>query len=579
MAVIEFEIRSGAYYDSVILMQLQRALAEQPDILDAGVVMGTNANKDILAQSDLLAPGAQSAGADDLIIVVRGANVSSARAAIEKVDELLAARRSGVDQDYLPKSLDTAADMLPEAQWVLVSAPGRYAAAVSRQALRLGKHVFLYSDNVSLEEEIELKKFAAERGLLVMGPDCGTAIVNGIGLGFANKVRKGPIGMVAASGTGLQQVSARIHQMGSGITHAFGTGGRDLSEAVAAQTARQCLDLLSRDPETRVIVLVSKPPSPRVADNLVKSARSAGKPVVVNFIGYATPSRVIDNVHFATTFDETAKLAIELLKTTGASEAQVDPGLERFATGQRYVRGLFSGGTLQYEALLVLQNYLPVVYSNAPLDKKFRLADSLVSQQHTVIDLGEDEFTVGRLHPMMDNDLRIRRLEKEARDPEVAVILMDVVLGYGAHPDPASELAPAIEEARAVAQTAGRYLEVVAVVCGTDEDPQDMERQIQALQDAGATVETSNDKAARDVGRLAQALDPDHNGVKAEELKRIDLGSLQQPLAAINVGLDSFTASVIAQGAQAIHVDWRPPASGNERLMSILERMKSKAAS
>jgi FdrA protein len=313
-----------------------------------------------------------------------------------------------------------------------------------------------------------------------------------------------------------------------------------------------------------------------VADNLVKAARSAGKPVVVNFIGYATPSRVVDNVHFATTFDETAKLAIELVKATHIEETKVDLDLERFATGQRYVRGLFSGGTLQYEALLVLQDYLPTVYSNAPLDKKFRLADSLVSQEHTVIDLGEDEFTVGRLHPMMDNDLRIRRLEKEASDPEVAVILMDVVLGYGAHPDPASELAPSIKEARAVAQAAGRYLEVVAVVSGTDEDPQDMGAQIQALQDAGAIVETSNDKAARYVGRLAQTLDPDYKRVKAEELKSIDLSSLQQPLAAINVGLDSFTESVIAQGAQAIHVDWRPPASGNERLMSILERMKSK---
>ena len=264
MAVIKAEVRSGAYYDSVVLMQLQRALAEQPGVLDAGVVMGTSANKEVLAQSSLLVAEAEAAGNDDLIIVVRGTDETSAQAALAKVDELVAARRGRAgDQEYHPRSLETAAKMLPEAQWVLVSVPGRYAAGVSRQALRLNKHVFLYSDNVSLEDEVALKQEAAQKGLLVMGPDCGTAIVNGIGLGFANKVRKGPIGVVAASGTGLQQVTVRIHQMGGGITHALGTGGRDLSEAVNAVTARQGLDLMARDPDAKVIVLVSKPPPPR----------------------------------------------------------------------------------------------------------------------------------------------------------------------------------------------------------------------------------------------------------------------------------------------------------------------------
>jgi FdrA protein len=286
MAINKVEIRSGAYYDSVILMQLQRSLSEQDGVLDAGVVMGTDANKDVLAQSDLLAPEARAAKADDLIVVIKAEDETAAQAALDKIDDLLTARRrGGVEQDYRPKSLDSAAQMLPEAQWVLISVPGRYAAGVARQALDIDKHVFLYSDNVSLDDEIELKQMAAQKGLLVMGPDCGTAIVNGIGLGFANKVRRGPIGLIAASGTGLQQVTARIHQMGGGITQALGTGGRDLSEAVNAVTARQGLDLLSRDPETRVIVLVSKPPSPKVADDLVQAARLSGKPVVVDFIG------------------------------------------------------------------------------------------------------------------------------------------------------------------------------------------------------------------------------------------------------------------------------------------------------
>jgi FdrA protein len=569
MTVTRAEIRSGAYYDSVILMQLQRSLAALPDILDAGVVMGTDANKDILAQTGLLTPEARAAAADDLLIVVQAKDDATAQAALAQVDQLLAARRSTVQQDYLPKSLESAAKMLPDAQWVLVSVPGRYAAGVARQALRLGKHVFLYSDNVSLDDERSLKQTAAENGLLVMGPDCGTAIVNGVGLGFANKVRRGPIGLVAASGTGLQQVSARIHQLGGGITHALGTGGRDLSEAVGAVTARQALDLLSRDPDTQVIVLISKPPSPQVAGDLLRVARSAGKPVVVDFIGYAPSSRRLDNLAFASTFDESAELAVQFAALPPATEPA--PGVGRFVAGQRYLRGLFSGGTLAYEALLLLQDYLPAVYSNVPLKKEHRLANSLVSQEHTIVDLGEDEFTVGRLHPMMDNDLRIRRLEQEAADPEVAVILLDVVLGYAAHPDPAGELAPAIARARAAAAEAGRPLTVVAVLVGTDEDPQDMQAQIQQLQDAGAHVETSNDAAVRYAGRLLRAAGIDGEGPKTVE---VSLRVLHQSLAAINVGLESFTESLRAQEAPVIQVDWRPPAGGNERLMAILERMR-----
>jgi FdrA protein len=594
MTATRVEVRSGAYYDSVVLMQLQRSLATLPGILDAGVVMGTDANKEVLAQSELLPSEAQAAGADDLVIVVRAEDDTVAQAALGQVDELLTRRRRSIEQEYRPKSLESAAQMMPDAQWVLVSVPGRYAAGVARQALRLGKHVFLYSDNVSLDDEIALKQMAAEKGLLVMGPDCGTAIVNGVGLGFANRVRQGPIGLVAASGTGLQQVSARIHQLGSGITHALGTGGRDLSEGVGAVTARQGLDLLSRDPETRAIVLISKPPSPKIADELLRAARSAGKPVVVDFIGYSPQAQRRDSLYlpggdlwFATTFDETAELAVSLLTSTPSAEPEPDLNLDPFAPGQRYLRGLFSGGSLAYEALLILQDYLPAVYSNAPLDKDYRLANSLVSQAHTIVDLGEDEFTVGRLHPMMDNDLRIRRLQQEADDPEVAAILLDVVLGYGAHPDPASELAPAIASARTRVAEAGRHLEVVAVVVGTDEDPQDLDAQVQQLEAAGARVETSNEAAVRHAGRLVQSLDQivEHASTKpraggtrypegAKPMANVDLAVLHRPLAAINAGLESFAESLTVQGAPVVQVDWRPPAGGNERLMGILERMR-----
>ncbi len=577
MTAVKVEIRSGAYYDSVILMQLQSSLADMSGVLDTGVIMGTDANKEILAQSDLLVPEVQEAAADDLVIVLRAEDESAADAALAQVDGLLTRKRSTEERDYLPKSLETAAEMMPEAQWVLISVPGRYAAGVAREALRLGKHAFLFSDNVSLEDEVSLKRAARKKGLFVMGPDCGTAIVNGVGLGFANRVRRGPIGMVAASGTGLQQVSCRIHQLGSGLTHALGTGGRDLSEPVGAITARQGVDFFSRDPDTKVIVLVSKPPAPKVAEDLLKVARASGKPVVVDFIGYTPPAARMGNLHFVRTFDEAAALAVQLAGKGAEAAAGPDVDVSCFVQGQCYLRGLFSGGTLAYEALLILQDFLPIVYSNAPLKKGHNLLKNpLVSEENTIVDLGEDEFTVGRLHPMMDNALRIQRLHQEADDPEVAVILLDVVLGYGSHPDPASELAPAISEAIARTKKAGRHLEVVAVVVGTDEDPQGMDEQIETLKEAGAWVETRNDVAVGYVGQLIQAIN-ETAGEAAEAAgvgTPVDLDKMNQPLAGINAGLESFAESIEDQDARAIQVDWRPPAGGNEKLAALLERMK-----
>ena len=571
MTTSKVEIRSSAYYDSVILMQLQRALAALPDVIDSGVVMGTEANINLLVQSNMSAPEVEVAGADDLVIVVKAKTADAAQAALDQVDDLLTKRRSTTEHEYHPKSLETAAEMAPGAHWVLISVPGRYAADVAKQSLELGKNVFLYSDNVSVEDEVSLKQTAVNQGLLVMGPDCGTAIVNGVGLGFANHVRRGNIGIVAASGTGLQQVSSRIHQLGGGITHAIGTGGRDLSQPVGAITTRQALELLNRDPETTTIALISKPPSPQVAEKLIQDVRKLQKPVVVDFIGYAPPARQVDQVHFASSFDETAALCIKLSEEPSSPSPIPEPDLEGFATGQRYLRGLFSGGTLAYEAQIILQAYLPEVYSNAPLSDETRLVDALESQDHSIVDLGEDEFTVGRLHPMMDNDLRIRRLEVEAADPEVAVILLDVVLGYGAHPDPASELAPAIEAAIKTAQDEERKLIVAVVVVGTDEDPQDLGSQIEQLKSAGAFVEMSNDAAVQYAGRIVQNLQP---RAEIEEAPPVNLAYLQDPLIAINAGLESFADSLEAQEAGVVHVEWRPPAGGKEELMSILERMK-----
>jgi FdrA protein len=549
-------VRPGAYHDSVVLMQLQRALAGLPGVLDAGVVMATPANLDVLAASGLEPSEEVAAGPHDLLIAVKAESNAAAGEALARVDALLQVRRSGGEQDFRPRSLATALKMLPETRWVLISVPGRYAAGVADEALDHGRNVFLYSDNVPVAAEVALKRKARAKGLLVLGPDCGTAVVGGVGLGFANRVRRGSIGLIGASGTGLQAIMSHVHALGAGISQAIGTGGRDLSAGVGGVTAAQALDLLRRDPETQVIVLVSKPPSPEVAVRLLAAARAIGKPVVVDFLGAPLSVRRLGNVHFASTLAEAAELAVEIV---GAQHA-APSFLHR---PQGYLRGLFSGGTLAYEALLGISAFLSPMYSNAPLSESQRLADPLHSQGHTILDLGADEFTVGRLHPMMDFDLRRRRLRQEAADAEVGLIVLDLVLGEGAHADPAGELAPEIERARE-----GRDLEIAVLVIGTDEDPQDLATQISTLEQAGARVCRTVGELVERAAELTTALgDP-------ENAEPVPLEAVQGPLAAVNVGLESFYDSLAAQGARAVQVEWKPPAGGNEKLAGILARMK-----
>ena len=557
MTVTLTEIRPGAYYDSVVLMQLQRSLSALQDVEDAGVVMATPANQELLADSDLLTTDSRAANPDDLLIVVRAKNQESATHALAQVDELLKKRSSdGTSLEYRFRSLEGAARALPDSQWVLISVPGRFATEVAREALDLNQHVFLYSDNVSVEDEIALKQIGRNKGLLVMGPDCGTAIINGIGLGFANRVRRGPIGVVGASGTGTQAITVDVHNLGSGISHAIGTGGRDLKAGVGAITALQALKYLSADESTQVIVLVSKPPSPTVATNLLAAARDCIQPVVVNFIGYPPSGERLGNLYFARTLNEAAELAVALTNRNAKNTRSP-------MKGKGYLRGLFSGGTLAYEALLSLQAVLSPMYSNVPFTLEQQLEDPLTSQAHTIVDLGEDVFTVGRLHPMMDNDLRIRRLRQEAEDPESGLILLDVVLGEGSHADPASELAPVIVE---IKKRRGD-LEIVVLVVGTDEDPQDTTSQLQRFNEAGAKTFRTTSEAAIFISNFFAPKE-------TESFPPIASDGFKGQFSAINIGLASFYESLVDQGAQTVHVDWKPPASGNQELADILAKMK-----
>jgi succinyl-CoA synthetase alpha subunit len=378
-----------------------------------------------------------------------------------------------------------------------IAVPGPYAAAEALKALKAGLHVFLFSDNVPLAEELAVKRLAARKGLLVMGPDCGTAILGGVPLGFANAVRRGAIGLVGASGTGMQEVSCRIHALGEGVSHAIGTGSRDVYEEVGGTTLVAGLEALGADPATTVIGIVSKPPAPSVAERALAVARATGKPTVCLFLG-ANPDAG-GNLHPAATLEEAAAKAVALARggAPASSGPAAAPPPVRLAPTQRFLRGLYSGGTYCIEAQLVWRSAGLETWSNAPLEQRLALAHGSPSRGHTAIDLGADEFTLGRPHPMIDFAARLERLAAEALDPSVAAIVIDVVLGYGAHPDPAGALAPAVRAARAAAVREGRELAVIGFLCGTEGDPQELAAQAARLAESGMVLAPCSTAAAR----------------------------------------------------------------------------------
>ena len=492
-------VRRDTYRDSVELMRVAAQLEQLDGVERAALLMGTSANRAIMLSAGLLQGEAETAGPNDLVVAVSAADEVAAQAALTAAERLLAsqpavASASGAADRQPPRTIAEGVSEAPSAGLAMISTPGAYATAEALKALKRGLHVFLFSDNVSVEDEIELKRLGRQKGLLVMGPDCGTAILDGLPLGFANAVRRGRIGLVGASGTGLQQVTCLIDRLGEGVSQAIGVGGHDLAESVGGPMMLLGIERLAADPDTNVIVLISKPPSASVAGRVLEAARASGKPVVVNFLG-GDPAAARDAGAIpAETLEDAARLAVAVAcgRRSAGIEIEADEDSQAVAVesaragllpGQRMVRGLYSGGTLCQEAGLILGSLLG--------DDGF-----------TAIDLGDDEYTVGRPHPMIDFRLRNEHLVAAAEDPTTAVILLDIVLGYGSHPDPAGVIAPAIERASRVAVEAGRSLTVVASICGTEGDPQGLDLQASTLRAAGVLLAPSNAQAARLAARI-----------------------------------------------------------------------------
>jgi FdrA protein len=481
-------VRPDAYRDSVELMRVAAEVEKLPGVSRAALMMATPANRELLAGAGLLDSRGAAAGPNDLVVAVAAADRAAMDRALGEAARLLdqqAAVSSASRDRPPPLSISEAMAEFAGANLAIISTPGAYATAEALKALKRGLHTFIFSDNVPIADEALLKRLAVKKKLLVMGPDCGTAILDGVPLGFANAVRRGRIGLVGASGTGLQQVSCLIDRLDEGCSQVIGVGGHDLDERVGGLMMQAAIERLAADPGTQVIVLISKPPAPAVARRVLEIARKSGKPVVVNFLGGDPATIRAAGVVPAVTLEDAAHVAVALCrgKRAAVSAPAVTPKLaaagrakaRRFAKDQQLIRGLYSGGTLCQEAALILGD----------------------GAKHTTIDLGDDEFTVGRPHPMIDFRLRNERIAEAAKDGSTAIILLDVVLGYGAHADPAGALAPAIEGATKAAARAGRGLAIVASVCGTPADPQGLDRQEKRLAAAGVLLAPSNAQAAR----------------------------------------------------------------------------------
>lgn len=547
-------IKKGSFQDSVSLMIISRKLSERPEVDQVSVMMGTPANKAMLESTGFWHEDFAAATPNDICVAVRTESAQPTildliREQLEKELNAIASASGSSNQLIKARRWESACQKLPQANLVLVSVAGEYAAAVAKEALLAHKNVMLFSDNVPPEQEIELKTLAREKGLIVMGPDCGTAIVAGSPLAFANVLPEGGIGIIGASGTGIQEIASQIALHQQGISHAIGLGGRDLSAEVGGISALTALEMLADDSATQVIAFVSKPPSPQVRSRIIAAMQKQPKPVVALFLGSRAEQRREGNVWLANSLADAAQLAVLLMRVTQQRQQQPE-------VAGKGIYGLYAGGTLAAEAAMLLSANLAV-----PVSESHALGVMLDAGGHRIVDLGDDSYTLGRPHPMIDPTTRTIEIDKLAAMPEVGVLLLDVVLGYGACADPAGAVVDAIDQVRA-SRTAP--LVVIATLTGTDADPQGRSGQIEKLRTGGIAVVETLEEAVLLAVSLTHHQPPRTPGPRSPLLDGVQV---------INIGLRSFALDLQSSGTPVVHYQWAPVAGGNARLASLLKQL------
>ncbi len=499
-------ILAGTYRDSVFLMNLSQTLTIKSGANQVFATMATRRNKELLARAGLLTPEIETAKPDDLAVAID--------APVELHDNLLKMTReylysnsaSSYGSNYISSiSFDDAVLGDSKKQIALISVPGDYARYEAARALEKRLDVMLYSDNISLEDEIALKKMAKRKGVLLMGPECGTSIVNGVPLGFANNIRRGEIGIVSSSGTGAQEVSCLLDRCGLGITTAYGTGARDLIDDVGGISAITALERLASDPNTKLILVIANLPGIQTRKRLIEVYKKTKKPVFVRYLGsydYSIEEKA--GIDFASDLTELANMAInELAPILDSSainlpQAPALPEKNNYH-GRKFIRGIFSGGTMRSDAIDIITSKLTgtyKVYSNFERENVISLTGTDKSREHCFLDMGANEFTVGRPHSLVSPETKLERIIMELCSPETAILITDIVIGYGTAKNQASLLVQAFDKAARITNGKSREVIVLSSVCGTDNDLPSRSSEIEILKDAGIFVFGSNAAAA-----------------------------------------------------------------------------------
>ncbi|UXS57743.1 acyl-CoA synthetase FdrA [Staphylococcus delphini] len=569
-------IKENTYQDSIVLMLLSNKLNSIDGVKKVSVMMGTPANKDIFRASGLGSDELDQANPNDIVVVIDTEYESK----VTEVDEMVEATLKGensvdaTSNEQEAHNWKRAMELANNPNMALISIPGQYAAMEAENALNEGLHVFMFSDNVPKADEVRLKEMAHEKGLLVMGPDCGTGIIHSVPLAFTNIVKEGNIGLVGASGTGIQEVTTIIDREGTGVTNAIGTGGRDLSTEIGAITMLDSIKALNQDPKVKVITVISKPPAKEVKDKVLNVLRNIEKPVVTLFLG-DMPTYHEPGIYHAYTLEEAARVSVQLsngevpnFKPSILTDIDVN-----FVDGQIGIKGFYSGGTLAYEAAMLINHTL----KNTKSEKQEGYM--LKTEAHAVIDLGDDIYTQGKPHPMIDPEKRIEMLEAAIEDETTAVILLDDVIGNGSHDDMASELAPTISKVIQHAKDRGRNIVVLATVVGTEQDHQGYQQQIDILKRAGAVICETNDQMVRTaihlLGHDVQQPEREEKVFDKEAVNLTVSDEIIQLLnvkpSIINIGLKSFSEAIRDSGAECVQFNWKPIAGGDEKLMKVLQ--------
>ncbi|NIY47609.1 acyl-CoA synthetase FdrA [Cedecea colo] len=549
-------VKKGSFQDSVSLMLVSRRLSASDEVEQVSVMMGTPANKDLLETTGFWHPNFEQATPNDICVAVRTAQpnpevLELMKSLLETELEVITHAASQGVRLQKARRWQSAQDKLPDANLLLISVAGEYAAGVAELGLLSGKNVMLFSDNVPLDEEIALKKLAQERGLIVMGPDCGTAMVASAPLAFANVLPKGSIGIIGASGTGIQELASQIALHHHGVSHAIGLGGRDLSAEVGGISALTALSWLAADAQSKVLAFVSKPPAEAVRQKVIAAMQAIAKPVVALFLGAKVEKRQEGNVWLASSLTEAAQLAVTLASVAEVSETQPD-------LSGKSIAGLYAGGTLAAEAAALLAAQIGV-----EVDNHHPNGVMLEACGHRIVDLGDDVYTRGRPHPMIDPTTRSLEIEKLVQQPDVGVLLLDVVLGFGACGDPAGAVVEAVRHVREM-RDSGHPLTVIATLTGTEQDPQCRSAQQDTLLNADIVV----------VNTLQEAvLLASHLTARRPAPVAIERPALLNGVKVINAGLRSFASDLQSTGTPVVHYQWAPVAGGNARLASLLKQL------